>query len=217
MSANSEGESIKVLAKLLDTVEFPMVMKIVDQFENGRYDILPFITKIQSSLDTISPYNLTKCCRVQTLILPRCTNLSDNVLMMLPNLESLTIRTGTELTGEAFGHLNYLTKLQILSVDTEYDTMLTPKIMAQLGKLEMLHVRNDLLNNDCFRHLSNLKVLIIDGTNKVTPAILNYLPKIEVCIINKVLCKFISSTRNNAIIKKIGKLKRVRIYAIENN
>jgi hypothetical protein len=86
-----------------------------------------------------------------------------------------------------------------------------------LEKLEMLQVYNKDLRNEHFRLLPNLKILVLDGNNKVTPAILNFLPKMELCIINKELCKFISSTRNNAIIKKIGKLDRVRIHAIENN
>ncbi len=81
----------------------------------------------------------------------------------------------------------------------------------------MLQVRNKNLRNEHFRLLPDLKVLILDGNDKVTPGILNFLPKMEICIINRELCKFISSTRNNAIIKKIGKLDRVRIHAIENN
>ena len=58
---------------------------------------------------------------------------------------------------------------------------------------------------------------MLEGNEYVTPSILNFLPKIEVCVINKKLYKYVSSTKNNEIIKKIGKLNRVKIYAIDNN
>jgi len=81
----------------------------------------------------------------------------------------------------------------------------------------MLHLRNPVLKDEHFFHLRNLKVLILDGNDNVTPIILNYLPKIEICILNKKLYKYISSTKNNAILKKIGKVNRIKIYAVENN
>lgn len=215
--SHEHGESLEVLARLLDTIEFPDVIKIIDQFKDGKYNILPFLSRVQSQAQTINPYNLTRCCRIKTLILPHCETLTDNVLMLLPYLESLTIRAGTQLTPDVFRHLNYLTKLQILShTEHEPDTLLSLESLENLSKLEMLQVRNPTLKNEHFYHLRNLKVLVLEGNSNVTPAILNFLPKIEICILNKKLYKYISSTKNNAILKRIGKINRVKIYAIEN-
>jgi hypothetical protein len=212
-----DEESYEVLAKLLDTVDFPEVMRIVDKIDDGKYNILPFLTRVQSSFNVINPYNLSRCCRVNTLILPHCSTLTDNVLMLLPYLESLTIHSGCPLSSDVFRHLNYLTKLQILSADdTEEDTLVNIESLENLTKLEMLHLRNSQLKDEHFYHLRNLKVLVLDGNPHISPAILNYLPKIEICVLNNKLYKYISSTKNNAIIKKIGKLNRVKIYAIEN-
>jgi hypothetical protein len=212
------GDSYEVLAKLLDTIEFNDVIKIISNFEDGKYTIMPHITKIYYKGDTVDPYNLTKCCRTKTLALPNCQTLTDNVLMLLPYLESLTIRSGCPLTPDVFRHLNYLTKLQILShSEKEPDTLVCLESLESLTKLEMLHIRNPSLRDEHFYHLRNLKVLVLEGNECVTPSILNFLPKIEICVINKKLYKYVSSTKNNEIIKKIGKLNRVKIYAIDNN
>jgi len=212
----SKDTSYMVLAKLLDTVHFPDVIQITEKVEDGHYKILPYLTRVHSTLETISPFNLTKCCRVRTLILPNCRDLTDNVLMLLPYLESLTIPVGCTLTPDVFRHLNYLTRLQILSHTLEeYDTLICLEALTYLTNLEMLYVRNAELCNEHFYHLRNLKVLVLEGNNKVTPNILNYLPKIEICIINRKLYKYISSSKNNEILKKIGKVARVKIYTVE--
>jgi hypothetical protein len=215
-STASKAESVQALARLLDTVDFETIIQIVSHIDNGWYDILPYITKVYSESYTINQYNLTKCCRTKTLILPNCIDLRDNALMMLPNLESLTIRSGNPITSEVFQHLPYVTKLQILSHNSaDVDTLLDYKALRHLGQLEMLQLYSDTLCNEHFRLLPNLKILILDGNRLVTPGILNFLPRMEVCIINKVLCKFVASTRNNAIIKRIGKLDCIRIHSIE--
>jgi hypothetical protein len=218
MSLNKNGDSNEVLAKLLDTIEFNEVIKIIKNFEDGKYTIMPYITKIKYYNDTIDTYNLTKCCRTKTLILPNCKSITDNVLMMLPYLESLTIKSGSSLTPDVFRHLNYLTKLQIISHrKQEPDNLICLKSLENLSKLEMLHVRNPSLRDEHFYHLKNLKVIVLEGNEYVTPLILNFLPKLEICIINKKLYKYVSSTKNNLIIKKIGKLDHIKIYAIKNN
>jgi hypothetical protein len=215
---DEESNSNEVLANLLNTVDFPEVIKIVDKIKDGKYNILPYITKVQSGLMSISPFNLSRCCRVTTLILPKCTGITDNVIMLLPYLESLTIKSNCGLTPDVFRHLNYLTKLQILSHhENDPDTLITLQSLEHLSKLEMLHVRNPNLRDEFFFHLRNLKVLVLEGNTNVTPAILNYLPSIEICILNRKLYRFISSTLNNDIIKKIGKINRVKIYAIETD
>jgi hypothetical protein len=213
-----DAKTYGVLAKLLDTIEFPEVIKIVEKFTDGKYNILPYLTKVSSSSATINPYNLTRCCRITVLVLPNCSTLTDNILMLLPYLESLTIKSGSGLTADVFRHLNYLSKLQILSHhDSEPDRLLTLPAMESLSKLEMLYVRNEGLRDEYFYHLINLKVLILDGNDCVTPGILNYIPQLEICLLNKKLYKYISSTRNNAIVKRIGKINHVKLYAIENN
>lgn len=209
-------ESNTILANLLDTIEFPEVIKIIEKIPDGKYNVLPHLTRVQTDLISINPFNLSRCCRVKTLILPNCTGLTDNVLMLLPYLESLTIRADSGLTPDVFRHLCYLTKLQILSHQTdEYDTLINLEALTHLSKLEMLHVRNAELRDEHFYHLRNLKVLVLDGNNCVTPNILNYLPSIEVCLINGKLYRFISSVNNDAIIKKIGKIKQIKVYGID--
>jgi hypothetical protein len=211
-----DEDSNIVLAKLLNTVDFPEVIKIVEKFQDGKYNILPYLTRVQSTLISINPFNLLRCCRVTTLILPNCTGLADNVIMLLPYLESLTIRSGSGLTSDIFRHLNYLTKLQILShCENEPDDLITMESLEHLSKLEMLHILNPHICNEYVYHLRNLKVLVLDGNNNVTPAILNYLPNIEVCVINKKLYRFIASIKNNAIIKKFGSINRIKIYDID--
>jgi hypothetical protein len=216
MSYEEDAKTYGILAKLLDTVEFSEVIRIVELFDNGRYNILPYLTKVRSSSPVINPYNLTRCCRITVLVLPNCNTLSDNILMLLPYLESLTIKSGSGLTPGVFRHLNYLSKLQILShTDSEPDHLLTLPAMESLTKLEMLYVRNEDLKDEYFYHLLNLKVLILDGNQYVTPEILNYIPQLEICLLNKKLYKYISSTKNNAILKRIGKINHVKLYAVE--
>jgi len=210
-----DAKTYGILAKLLDTIEFPEVIKIVEKFNDGKYNILPFLSKVRSSSVTINPYNLTRCCRITVLVLPNCTTLSDSVLMLLPYLESLTIRSDSGLTSGVFRHLNYLSKLQILS-HNEPDKLLDLPAMESLTKLEMLYVRNEDLKDEYFYHMFNLKVLILEGNQNVTPGILNYIPQLEICLLNKKLYKYISSTKNNAILKRIGKINHVKLYAIEN-
>ena len=215
--SDEDAKTYGILAKLLDTIEFPEVIRIVEKFSDGKYNILPFLTRVRSSSITINPYNLTRCCRITVLVLPNCSTLSDNILMLLPYLESLTIKSGSGLTSGVFRHLNYLSKLQILShSDSEPDDLLTLPAMESLTKLEMLYVRNEDLKDEYFYHLLNLKVLVLDGNKYVTPGLLNYVPKLEIFLLNKKLYKYISSTRNNAILKRIGKVNQVKLYAIEN-
>lgn len=206
------------LAVHLDNLEFPEVIQIIKTIPDSKYNVLPHLTKVRSNLKTINPHNLCRCCRVETLILPYCTNLTDNVLVNLPYVRSLTVNSNSGLTEDIFHHLNYLEELQILSDYPEAaDQILTSESVRQLSKLKYLHVYNNILTDNDIKQLKNLHVLVIDSTNpRLTPSVLNYLRHIEVCIINKILYKFISSVRNNTILKKIGKLRKIQIYAITN-
>lgn len=210
----SDGE---LLASMLNDKDFPTVMKIVEKYKDGVYTILPYLTKIQSPLETINPYNLTKCCRTKTLILPNCNIINDNMLMMLPQLESLTVKAGSLLTGDPFSCSSSLKTLQIISHNkTNCDTLLTPENIRLFSNLEMLHVMNTMLTDECFRWLPNLRILILEES-PVTPKILNYLKLLEICIVNKKLYKYVSSIKNKLILEKIGKLHKIQIYALENH
>lgn len=210
----SEGE---LLANMLNDKDFPTVMRIVDKYKNGHYTILPYLTRIKSDLETINPYNLTKCCRLQTLILPNCNTINDNMLLMLPRLESLTIKSGSLLTGDPFSSSTTIRSLQIISHSkSEPDTLLTSSNIYMFSNLEMLHAMNGQLTDSDLKYMKELKVLVLEES-RVTPQILNYLPKLELLVINKKLYKYVSSIRNKSILEKIGKLYKIQIYALENN
>ena len=216
MSDPGVGEShYKNLATQLDKLEFPEIIKIIEQINDGKYEVLPWIKRVHSNLSSVNPYNLCRCCRTETLNLPYCVNLDNNMIVNLPYIKSLTINSENRLTGDIFYHLNYLEELQILSHrDDQPDKLLDHNSVKHLTGLKCLHIYNNILVDDDFQHLKNLRVVVINSDNpQLTPNILNYLHSVEICIINKVLYKYIDSTKNNAIIRRIGKLDRIRIYA----
>lgn len=210
----TESSDHKRLAKLLEQVSLETAARIVAHIPEGRYAVLPFLTRVWSLQPTVDKLDLTMCSRVTVLILPNCINLTDNVLMMLPNLESLTIKVGNSLTSDAFKYLNYLTRLQILSHGDEVemeDTLLNFPVLRYLDKLEMLHVRSSSLRDEHFRLLPNLKVLILYGNKAVSRAIIDFLPKLEILLLNGTLCKFVATANNNQIIRRIGRVDNVQI------
>jgi hypothetical protein len=205
----------QVLARQLETLDFDTLIKVIDVIPNGKLEIFPYIHEIHSLQSSINNNDLKYCCRLKRLKLPNCS-ITDSVLMLMPHLEALTIKQSPTMTGEYFKTLSSLVELQILSTSAdEPDTTLDTYTIKDLNKLEMLHVMNHNLCDDDFYFLRSLRILIIIS-NKVTPKILNYLPNLELCIINKKLYKYVSSIRNKQILKKIGKLDTVRIYAIDN-
>jgi hypothetical protein len=201
------------LANQLDNLDFPEVIKIIELVEDGKYKILPWITKIYSPLPTINPHNLCRCCRTEILNLPVCINLSDQMLINLPYIKSLTICSSNNLTPQIFRHLNYLEKLQILSHQTDKpDTLINEDSVNHLPNLQYLHVMNNIVTDDSLRLLKNLRVLVIDSTNPLlTPNVVNHLPRIELCIINRILYKYVNSKTNLEIIKKIGKCNKITV------
>lgn len=215
---NERGESHYILmAKQLDNIEFPDVIKIVDMVNDGRYTILPYLTHVKSVLPTINPHNLCRCCRVEQLYLPNCLDLSNKTLVNLPYITKLTISSNSCVTGDVFYHLNNLTELQII-YHTTPETIINHDTVKYLKGLECLYTTNNVLVNDDLRFVRNLRILVIDSINPgLTPAILNFLSKMEICIINGVLYKYVESARNNRIIKKIGKLSKIQIYSISNH
>lgn len=216
MSYPSEEQHYIRMAEQLDNLDFPDVINIISLVKDGKYVILPHIRKIKSTLDTINPHNLCRCCRTEKLVLPNCTNLTDTVLVNLPYITSMTISAQSNLTGDIFRHLNYLKELQILSSSSDSpDTMIDSDSVKNLGNLEKLHVYNNLLTTDDFRFMKKLRVIVIDSNNPhLTGAILNYLKFSEICVINRVLYKYKSSDRNSAILKKIGGVDRIQIKGI---
>jgi len=216
-SEELSGPEHELLASVLDDRDFPTVMKIVDNYRNGTYTILPLLTKIRSNLECINPFSLTKCCRAKALILPNCNTINDNMIMMLPQLESLTIKAGSTLTGEPFTCSPMLKCLQIISHNKAHpDTLLKPTNIHCFRHLEMLHVMNPVLSDDDFKYLNKLQILILEES-QVTPKVLNYLPALELCLINRVLYKYINSIRNKNILEKVGKIHKIQIYALENS
>lgn len=206
----------QILAKQLETLDFETLIKVADTLPEAQLEVLPYITQTHSKKESIDIQQLRYCCRLRQLIFPNYP-VQDNVLMYLPHLEHLTIRQSSMMTGEYFKTLGSLIELQILSKSTtEPDTTLCTYTVKHMKKLEMLHVMNHILVDEDFHFLQNLRILILIS-DRITPRILNYLPKLELCIINKKLYKYVSSTRNKQILKRIGKLDTVKIYAIENS
>jgi len=210
----NDSESYHInLAKQLDKLDFPDVINLISKIDDGKYTVLPWINRIRSLLFTVNPYNLCRCCRTETLILPYCTNISNNTLVNLPYITSLTICSKNLLTSDIFCHLNYLKKLQILSHDRNIpDTLLDNSSVKHLKELRNIHVYNNKLIDEDFHHMRQLRIIVIESTNpQMTPKILNYLPKSEICIINNILYKYTDSTENNIIIKRIGKLAKIKL------
>lgn len=207
-----ESHFIK-LARQLDTMEFQEVMKIISLIDNGQYTILPWLYKVCSRLDYINPYNLCRCSRLKVLSIPNCKTISNSTLINLPYIESLTISSVTNLKGDIFYHMNYLKHLQIIShTYSNPDKLLTKHTVKYLDKLKILHVYNNMLSEGDFCHLKSLEVLILETSNRgITPKIMDLMPRLELCIINHTLYKFKETPRNEKIVKKIGKITKIRI------
>lgn len=204
----------ELFAKVLDYLEFPEVVSIIKSYKYGHMTILPHITHIYTPLVTINPYNLTRCCMLRELHMPYSRYLNNNMLLMLPNLNSLTIMNGSLVTSDIFEFLPNLKNLTITyQHHFDIDTLVNLQCLKYLDQLEYLHISNRLLFDDCFTYMPKLKVLILKNS-RVTPSVLNLLPKLELCVINGVLIKYTSSLKNIMILKHIGKLHRIKIYAI---
>lgn len=208
--------SAPVFGEILNFLEFPQIIQISKQYRYGHLTILPHIDLIYTPLPTINPHNLTKCCGVKHLIMPHSSQLDNSMLLMLPNLESLIIQAGSRISGDVFQFIPLKT-LEILSRNAfEVDTVLTHLTVQHFKELENLHIRNNKLRDDDFASLRNLKILILWNPH-VTPAILNYLPQLELCLLNGTLIKWCSNDRTRKVIKKIGKLKAIQIYGLSHH
>lgn len=191
----------QILAQKLETLDFETLITVIDYIPDGKLEVLPYVSEIHSHESSLNIQYLKCCVRLKKLRLPNC-HVPENILMLLPHLESLTIKQSTYMTGEYFKLLGTLVELQILSISPdEADTTLNSQTIKGLQKLEMLHVMNNILVDEDFYYLRKLRILILIS-DKVTPKILNYLPNLELCIINKKLYKYVSSTRNKQILKK---------------
>ena len=205
----------KLFARILDYMEFSKVIRIVDKYEFGRFRILPYVSTVYTAEATINPHNLTKCSRVKTLILPNCNMLNNDILMRLPYLESLTMKSGSLITPEIFQYMSNLSILQILSSNRfEVNALITDYSLKYLVDLRCLHVSNPVVSLESLSYLKKLEVLIIENT-ALTPEILNYLPNLTMCIVNRTLIKYKSSIRNKDILKKIEKINHINIYDID--
>lgn len=204
-----------LFGEILNFLEFPQIIQISKPYKYGHLTILPHVTRISTPLSTLNPFNLTKCCGVKHLIMPNSNELTDGALLMLPSLETLVIRAGSRVTGDVFQFMTQFKTLEVLSGNIfEVDTILTPHTVQHFGGLENLHIRSSQLRNAHFAQMQNLKILILWGQT-ITPEILNYLPKLELCVLNGSLIKWRSNERTRKIIKMLGKLREIRIYSVD--
>lgn len=201
----------KRLADTLNVMEFSDVIDIVSKVEDGKYTVLPWLTRVSSGLESVNPYNLSKCCRTETLILPRCLNLSARTLIGLPYITSLTVNSRCNLSSSVFLHLSRLKELQIISDSPDYpDTMLNTESVMSLSGLEYLHVYNNNLVDSDFKNLRSLKGVVIDSSC-LTPHIIN-ITSLELCIINGVIYKYNpASVKGADIIRRLGQFRKLKI------
>jgi hypothetical protein len=214
-------ESYKKLAGQLDALPFEDVIKIISTIEDGKYRVLPWLKRVSSNLSIISPYNLCRCSRTETLILPQYKQVNDILLVNLPYIQSLTINAenGLDQRGDVFMHLNYLEELQIISDDYEHpDLLLNSQSVIRLAGLKLLHVYNNELVDDDFKHMINLEVLVIESRNPaLTPALINLLPKLQLFVFNKVIYRYVKNTgnaRNSQILKRLSANQKLKVYMI---
>lgn len=206
--------SPEIFGKVLDFLEFPQIIEITSEYKYGYVTILPHVSHVYTPLPTINPFNLTKCCNVKSLCMPNCNQLTDNMLIMLPSLEKLVVKSGSQLTADSLQYLQNLKTFEVVHNNTyDMDNILTAKTIGYLPNLEELKINSDKLADDHFTLLPKLRILIINDT-AITPKILNVLHNIELCIINGVLVKYKSSIKNRNIVKKIRHIKEVHIYAV---
>ena len=201
----------ELFAKILDFLEFPDIVRIIKSFQYGEYQILPFISRVHTKLETINPYNLTKCCRTVKLNMNQSNYLNNSMLMMLPFLEQLTVLAGSKMTSEVFEYLPHLKMLQILGEKKE--TILNINSIRWIPNLEFLHISEPYLIDEHFSFMPKLKIVILENSI-VTPRILNMLPDLEICMINGCLYKFESSVRNLKILQRMNRAIKVNIVAI---
>lgn len=203
-----------IFGKILDFLEFPQIIEIASEYKYGHLTILPYISNIYTPMPTINPYNLTRCCNTKSLCMPNCNQLTDNMLIMLPSLEKLIIKSGSQITADSLKYLQNLKTLEIVHINTfDIDNILTAKTMGCLTNLEELRINSNKLMDDYFALLPNLKILVVNDKS-VTPKILNMLHNMELCVINGVLVKYKSTVKNRKVVKKISHIKEVHIYAV---
>ncbi len=202
----------KIIAKILDHLVFSEVIKIYKLLD--RQDILPYISEIYSEND-VDLSIIERCCNLKKLTLPNSTKLKTKTLFMLPSLESLTIAIGTKIDNSVFKYLPNLRSLQILSLDGKTTDLIINKLcVTYLTNIRYLHLSSKILKEHHFKTMSKLKVLVLNNTS-ITPSILNILPMLEVCVINKCLYKYRHSLKNIAILQRIGKLDKIKICNIK--
>ena len=204
----------KLIAKILDHLEFSEVIRIAKTIKNYQTTIMPYI----SSIYVVDKFPMLKyiqlCCRTKKLTLLNSRFLDTKTLFMLPLLESLTICVGSLIDNAVFKYLPNLKVLQILALNKcELDSIINKKCIVYLKNVQYLHISSNNLKDYHFKYLTNLKVLILENSI-VTPHIMNDLNRLEICIINKCLYKYVHSLKNIAIIKKIGYLNNINICNI---
>ncbi len=200
----------ELIAKILEYLDFVEVIRIVKCIPDGENTILPQIKHIYSSSSLIQRNKLIRCCRAEKLCLPYSNYIDTNVLLKMPLLKSLTIRSGAKIDWFVFEYLQNLRVIQILSAPDK-DTIIGSNALDCLKKLEYLYICSDKITENNLKKLTQLKVLILKKS-QISPAIINYLPKLEVLIINRILYKYRHTLRNIGIIKRIGYINKIKIW-----
>ena len=207
------GEAIYVeMASKLQEVEFPVLLQMISLIEDGSLRILPHVTRVKCSERFIDTAKLKLCSSLRTLIVPNCTNITNDVLMALPNIESLTINAINGLCGDVFQHCDHLRTLQIIS-DVAYnpDTLLDSKTVRYFRNLHHLNIYTNNLSTEDLKIMRNLKTLVIEGSN-LSPEIINFLPALEFCVINSTLYKYDDSEESKKKLRKLRQVKKIKIF-----
>ena len=201
----------KIIAKILEFLDFSEAVHIINQIPNGDNTVLPYMKEIHSDKAIIPIHKLNRCLRARKISFPNTDMITTNTLLKMPLLRSITIKSRSNIDWFIFEYLQYLSVLQILGNDT---CIVDAKALQCMDKLEYLHISNDIISEDNLKILINLKVLVLVRTN-ITPAIINFLPKLEVLIINGILYKYRHTLRNIGIIQRIGHLSGIYICNIQ--
>ena len=197
----------KIIAKILEFLDFSEVVRIIKHIPDGDNTILPYIKEIHSDKTIIPIHKLNHCLRTRKISLPNTDMVTTNTLINMPLLRSITIKSNSNIDWFIFEYLQYLSVLQILGKDI---CIIDSKALKCMDNIEYLHISNSKITEESLKNLTKLRVLVL-VKSKITPAIINFLPKLEVLVINGILYKYRHTLRNIGIIQRIGHLSGIYI------
>ena len=201
----------KIIAKILEFLDFSEVVRIIKHIPDGDNTILPYMKEIHSNKEIIPIHKLNYCLRATKISFPNTDMITTRTLLNMPLLRSITIKSRSNIDWFIFEYLQYLSVLQILGKDMH---ILNAKAIRCMDNIEYLHISSDIISENNLKILTNLRVLVL-VRSKITPAIINFLPKLEVLVINGILYKYRHTLRNIGIIQRIGHLSGIYICNIQ--